>query len=345
MTRVPFLSVVMPAHQAETLLSDTLGALRASDLPRDRWELIVVDDASRDATAAVAARYADRVLRLPAPPGGPGMARNRGAAIASGVWLVFLDADVRVHSGTLRRITEVVAADPDLAAVFGAYDAYPEAPGLVSRYRNLLHRYVHLQGAGPADTFWAGCGAVRRDWFDRVGGFDVVRYPRPAIEDIELGYRLRDLGARIVLDPSIEGTHLKRWTFLSMVRTDLFARGIPWMRLLLQRRRRPTRSLNAARGEPLKVAVAGVALAGLGLSAGLLDVRPLLLSAMAAVVLTLWNLPVYRWFARERGVLFAAGVIPLHWVHYAGNAVAAAVGIGLHLAERPRARRAGRVAA
>lgn len=331
MRPAPFLSVVMPAHQAAHLLPETLGAMVASELPRDRWELIVVDDASRDATRAIAERFADRVLPLTGRPGGPGNARNAGAALAAGEWLVFLDADVRVHSDTLRRFTEVIARDPEIAAVFGAYDARPLAGGLVSQYRNLLHRYVHLQGAGAADTFWAGCGAVRRDWFEAVGGFDTTRYPRPQIEDIELGYRLRDRGGRIILDPSIQGTHLKAWTMWGVVKTDIRDRGVPWVRLLLERRGRRTRSLNIGRNEPVKVVLAGAALTGALTGLALTDLRPLAAIPVAALLLIAWNLDTYRWFARERGVGFAAAVVPLHLIHYAGNAIAAASGITIHV--------------
>ncbi|MBK9550506.1 MAG: glycosyltransferase family 2 protein [Gemmatimonadetes bacterium] len=90
-------SVIMPAHQAARLLPDTLAALSRSTLPRERWELLVVDDASTDETAEVAARWADAVITLDGPPRGPGGARNAAAARARGTWLVFVDADVRVH--------------------------------------------------------------------------------------------------------------------------------------------------------------------------------------------------------------------------------------------------------
>jgi hypothetical protein len=83
--------------------------------------------------------------------------------------------------------------------------------------------------------------------FLAIGGFDTVRFPRPQIEDIELGYRLRDAGGRIVLDPTVQGTHLKQWTFWRMLRTDVIDRGIPWMRLLLERRGRTRTSLNTGR--------------------------------------------------------------------------------------------------
>ena len=94
-----------------------------------------------------------------------------------------------------------------------------------------MHHHVNQHGAGAASTFWAGLGAVRRDSFEACGGFFEHR-----IEDIELGMRLSHTGARILLDPAVQGTHLKRWSFWSMLWTDLFIRGIPWVGLLIQHR-------------------------------------------------------------------------------------------------------------
>lgn len=335
MTPTPRLSVIMPAHQAAHLLLDTLAALCASTLPRSAWELIVVDDASRDDTAEVARRWADRVIKLPAPPRGPGGARNEGANVAAGDWLMFVDSDVRLHPDALARVTDVIDADPALVAVFGSYDAHPEARGLVTEYRNLLHRYTHLVGAGDAETFWAGCGAVRRDAFRRVGGFDTARFPRPQIEDIDLGYRLRDRGGRILLDPSIQGTHLKRWTLTSMWRTDLFDRGIPWMGLLLERRQRKAAALNTGRAEQIKVILAASGFAMLVAAAPLGSIAMAAAGMIALLALVLSNLAVYRWFGAQRGWSFALGVIPLHLGYYFGNALAAAIGAARHLLRLP----------
>ena len=84
----------------------------------------------------------------------------------------------------------------------------------------------------PAHTFWTGCGMIRREVFLDFGGFDPRLYPRPAIEDIELGYRLTRAGHRIVLARDVLATHLKRWSLREMVRTDIFRRGVPWMLLI-----------------------------------------------------------------------------------------------------------------
>jgi len=325
------LSVVVPAHNAAGLLPKSLGALRASDLPRDEWELIVVDDASADGTAAIAERDAELVLRLSAPARGPAYARNCGAERARGEYLVFVDADVCVHPDALRRFADLLDREPDVGAAFGAYDAAPPASGVVSQYRNLLHHYVHTESAGDAETFWAGCGAVRASVFAEAGMFDARRYPRPQIEDIELGHRIRALGQRIVLRPDIQGTHLKRWTLTGMVTTDLCDRGVPWMRLLLQRRgdtRRDT--LNIRRAEKVYTALVGAALAAAAVAAARGEWQWLIAAAACVVAVIGGNARLYLWFARQRGWAFALQTVPLRMLYYALNGVSAAAGWVAH---------------
>lgn len=326
----PFLSVLVPALNGRQVLPRCFEALAASDLPRGEWELIVIDDGSTDGTQAYAAGVADRVVEVADGPRGPGYARNRGAEVARGEVLVFIDADVCVHPDTLRRFAELFRAHPDVAGAFGAYDAEPEIPGFLSQYRNLYHRYVHLQGAGDAETFWAGCGAIRRDAFLQVGGYDAARYPRPQIEDIDLGYRLGDAGHRLVLDPAIQAKHLKRWTLANIVRTDVVDRGVPWMRLLLERARgRDTaETLNVNTVEKVKTALVGVACLCTVLALALADARWLGGAVAALLPVVLANGPLFAWFARLRGWGFAARVVPMNLLYYflSGFAVVLAYG-------------------
>src|SRR5438128_3058306 len=154
------LSVVIPATDGRPTLDRVVDAVRnAVHAPE---EVIVVDR--------------PRLL-------GPAAARNLGARKATGDVLVFLDADVEVHQDAFERIRSVFDSDGDLAAVFGSYDDDPAAGGVGSDFRNLLHNHVHHEGAGVAATFWAGLGAIRRDVFLQLGGFDEQRFPCSSIED------------------------------------------------------------------------------------------------------------------------------------------------------------------
>ena len=343
MNRDIALSVIVPVLNGRAILPESIGAVLASDLARDEWELIVVDDGSSDGSGEWAREHVDLVLEVDDGPLGPGCARNRAAARARGSILVFVDADVCVHTDALSKFRRAFEAHEHIGAVFGAYDDSPRAPEFLSQYRNLYHRYVHLMGAGEAETFWAGCGAVRRELFLSLGGFDTVAYPRPQIEDIELGYRIRDRGWTVLLDPTIEATHLKRWTLKSIVKTDLLDRGVPWMRLLLgdgpEGPRRGT--LNVGGFEKFKIAAMGVATASTLIGIALWEGRLVLVAAACLAVIVLMNLPVYAWFAARRSWSFAAGVIPLNLLYYFISGLAAFIGITLHFTRRPAPRVTG----
>ncbi|HEU0023349.1 MAG TPA: glycosyltransferase family A protein, partial [Thermoleophilaceae bacterium] len=208
----------------------------------------------------------DEVIVIDRPPGvGPAAARNAGAMQASGSVLIFVDSDVLVHPDVFTRIRATFAAHPELSAVFGSYDDIPSVHGVVSTFRNALHHYVHQGSPGTATTFWAGLGAVRREAFIAVDGFDDWRFQVPSVEDIELGLRLGIAGGHIRLDPTILGTHLKHWRVGTMMRTDLLSRGTPWTAIMLAHGARAAR-LNVRGTHLLAVATfsAGLAATGLG---------------------------------------------------------------------------------
>jgi len=297
------LAVVVPATDSPPTLSRCLAALEAGE------------------------RRPDGLLAQREPAGaGPAAARNRGAGASDADVLVFVDSDVEVHADALARIERRLAAEPELAAIFGAYDDDPADPGLASRFRNLLHHHVHSGAAGEAETFWAGLGAIRREAFETAGGFDADRFPEPSVEDIELGMRLRRRGRRIVLDPAIRGRHLKAWTPLSMVRTDLWRRGVPWTRLLLREGRGST-ALNLGWRRRAS-AVSSVALVG-----GLLARRPRLAAAALAANLVL-DRDLYALLARRGGPRLLLAGVGLQQLHQLAAAASVPVALVLHVAER-----------
>jgi len=323
----PYLSVIVPVKNGHHVLPRMLEALSRSELPRETWELIVVDDGSRDDTVDIASEYADLVIRLPGRSRGPGYARNRGVERARGDCVVFLDADVLVRSDTLARIAATMSAREDVDAVFGAYCDEPAAAGVVSQYRNLLHHYTHDQEPGEAQTFWAGCGCIRRSVFVAVGMYDEWRFSRPQIEDVELGYRMSAHGYRILLQPEIQVTHLKRWSFRGMLKADFMDRGVPWARLLAEQRALLGPAASKAKSLSLRATEkSNTFLVCLGLLLLAISVRPkdhvlATLGGICLLLVVLRGLPLYAFFSRKRGIAFAICGVVLHMFYYLTAAV------------------------
>jgi len=216
-----------------------------------------------------------------------------------------------VHSDTLARIENYFSTQPNLAAVFGSYDDAPPERGLVTRYKNLLHHYVHQHSVREASTFWAGCGAIRRAAFEAMRGFD-ESYRNASIEDIELGLRMKRAGLTTWLGKDIQVTHLKRWTLTSLLRADIFDRAVPWTRLIAREKNLP-RDLNLNWASRASAALVWVALAALG--AAFLDARAAWIALGSLLTVGILNRDLYVFFAR-RGFFFALGAIGLHWLYF-----------------------------
>lgn len=313
------ISVIVPVHNGGAAFRRCLEALLATDPAPD--ELIVVADGDSDGSRELARAAGARLIER-ATAGGPAVARNQGAAAATGDLLFFVDADVVVPTDAVARVRAAFAADPGLAALMGSYDDTPGEPDFLSQYKNLLHHYTHQAGRDQTFTFWGACGAIRRTIFLAAGGFD-ERYRKPSIEDIELGYRLAGAGYRLRLDKGLQVKHLKRWGALNLLRTDFFGRALPWTELI-HRHGQMANDLNLGLSSRLSV----VAVYGL---AGALMLAPrwprlLALALAAALALLGLNAPVYGFFLRKRGPAFALRVLPWHWLYYGYSGLAFGIG-------------------
>ncbi len=83
-----------------------------------------------------------------------------------------------------------------------------------------------------------------------------MRYPHPSIEDIELGWRLRQRGLAIQIVPALQATHLKVWRLKNLLHTEIFRRAVPWSRLI-HAHGAGAQTLNLGRGERLRALLAG----------------------------------------------------------------------------------------
>ena len=309
------ISVVMPAYNAEHLLPRVLSPLIEMLEAGQVQEVLVVDDQSPDGTAALARQMGASVLSTPVN-GGPGAARNLAAEHATGDILWFVDSDVIAWPDGPEHVRRAMSED-NVAAVFGSYDDAPDGQAWFSRYKNLLHRYHHQRAKRDASTFWAGCGAIRADVFREVGGFDVETYEIPSIEDIELGYRIVETGRRIVVEPRLQGKHLKVWTIRNSLSTDIFCRALPWARLMISREGL-TDDLNTSGAERLRAGLAGL----LVLSVLALPFQPGLwpLTLGVLVLAFLANLDLTRAMAAHGGAWFAVKCILYHQFYYVYSA-------------------------
>ena len=219
--RPPRLSVVVPTYQRAALLDRCLAALEASDLDRpDDVEVLVVDDGSTDSTPEVLRAHAGRLAltALVQPQNaGPAAARNRGGAAASAPLVLFVDDDVVVTPGLLRKhlALHAVAQDPRLC-VLGRVDWHPDLE--VTPFMRWLDRsglqfaYETWLAEGPVDppyaAFYTANLSVPRALLEEVGGFD-ERFPFPAYEDMELAFRLAHRGLRMEYRPEALAYHAR----------------------------------------------------------------------------------------------------------------------------------------
>lgn len=327
----PRISVIVPVHNGSRVLARALEAIATSDLARDGWELIVVDDASTDDSAIVAGRFADTVVKLSGRARGPAYARNRGLELARGQIIVTVDADVCIHSDALRLLAACLTEDPAVGAVNGTYDVGDRQLGLVSSFRNLRRCYLQRKAVGDVDHYWPPCGAVRRSVLDQVGPFDEWHYWRPQAEGAELGQRIRAASYRIVLDRRIEGRHCKQWTLASSIASDLLNHGVPWMRLMIQggnvgRIRAPSLSLR----EKATTALGCASLFAMALNVILpFDILRWIALACAFAVFV-GAAPLFQFLASERDPLFAIRCIPLQLLHYVTTGISVVLAWSLH---------------
>ncbi|MFC1823443.1 glycosyltransferase [Thermodesulfobacteriota bacterium] len=310
------ISVIIPVHNGGEEFEKCLSSVSDCNPPAE--EVIVVVDGDNDQNRHMAEEFRFKALTT-STVGGPGRARNLGARSAKGDILFFVDADVTLPRDTIGRVKAAFRNDPDMQALFGSYDDEPSEPNFLSQYKNLFHHYVHQTSAVEASTFWGACGAIYRDIFFKINGFDEawVRASgdaRPGvIEDIELGYRLKRAGYKIRLLKDLQVKHLKRWGVFSLVKTDFFYRALPWTELILGGRGFID-ELNLKTSN--KISVISIYLLIIMMMGTFF--MPILFVPGIFIILLIFGLnwDFYLFYQKKRGFLFTLKAIPLHWFYF-----------------------------
>lgn len=305
------ISVIMPVYNGIGFIEKSLPPIVAMLEEKKIEELIVIDDGSTDDTVSYAEGLGAKILHSGGRKG-PGAARNIAAKEAKGEILWFIDADVIVNDDCVKVLQEEFN-NAKVTAIFGSYDDKPPAQNFLSQYKNMIHHYYHQQANKEASTFWAGCGAVRKDAFLAVDGFDIEQFKHPSIEDIELGYRLRAEGGLIHVLPEMQCTHLKVWRFINLVHTEFFRRAIPWSRLMLKHDSL-TDDLNVGLLERVRALVALILL--FSVIVALFDQiptwAPLAILLGAAII----NSKLLSFFFQRKGLAFTIGCLLYQQFYY-----------------------------
>lgn len=310
MNKEPFVSIIIPVFNGGKYLERCLSSISLSSY--GSHEVIVVDDGSTDPSAEAARSHGAKVFQL-SHRSGPAAARNFGSKKACGDILFFIDSDIVIQKGTIARVVRDFNEKPDIAAVFGSYDDSPEEENFFSQYKNLQHHFIHQASNSEAVTFWAGCGAIRKEIFDLMDGFDEKKYSRPCIEDIELGFRLNRNGYRIFLDKELQVKHLKKWTFTSLLRTDIFDRAIPWSKLILENRKM-VRDLNLQPSQ--KISTLLVALVIIILPLAFFIPELLFVSLFLLVSVFIINHRLFFFFSKHKGPIFSFLAFVMYLLYY-----------------------------
>lgn len=319
----PTVSVIIPVYNGGDKFRRCLSSVKALRTPPE--EVVVVADGDTDGSGKLAEKFDMKVLKRPVS-GGPARARNLGAQNATGDILFFIDADVTLPGDAIEQVANSFQNDPDLDALIGSYDDAPFETNFLSQYKNLLHHYVHQTSNRNASTFWGACGAIRREIFLKIGGFD-ERYRHPSIEDIDLGYRLKKAGYGINLLKRIQVKHLKYWDVLSLLKADFFYRALPWTDLILNQGEFID-DLNLKRSS--RISVMAVFMLPLTLFGAIFLPWLLVLTIFFMVLLLGLNWDLYRFYKNKRGLRFALKTIPWHWFYFFYSGVAFSIGFAKH---------------
>ncbi len=226
------LSIVIPTYNEERHIGQLLDSIYSNDY-KENFEIIVVDDGSKDNTVKIIQSY-EKVRLFKQNHKGAAAARNFGVKQSKGDIILFLDSDVITHKNVLSKIDIYFKKNPDLKVLMGIYSKNPVNKSLFTRYKALLDYYIFTSTSDKSITsFEPRCGAIKKEVFLEIGGFD-TKYKGADIEDYEFGYRILKK-YKMYIDQSIQVDH--NFPDFKTNTKNFFKRGFMWIQLFLERKK------------------------------------------------------------------------------------------------------------
>jgi len=224
----PFFSVIVPTYERARQVAFCLRALACQNYPRDRFEVLVVDDGSTTSPKGSVDAFVGQLnVRLLAQPhSGPAAARNYGARHAMGTFLAFTDDDCAPAPSWLQALATRFATAPDCAIGGRTLNALPNNPYSTGSQLLVDYLYTYYNADPDRARFLASNNlALSVERFHAVGGFDALWF-RAAAEDREFCDRWLYYGYRLMYAPEVLVHHAHALTFRTFWRQHFnYGRG------------------------------------------------------------------------------------------------------------------------
>ena len=223
-------SIIIPAFNASHTIERCLSSLMRQSVKREDYEIIIVDDGSKDKTEDIVKQFPVKYLWQTNQ--GPASARNRGAKEAEGEIVLFTDADCVVQHNWVQEMVRLFD-DPEVIAVKGAYKTSQKS--LVARFSQIEfeERFEMLKKVEAIDMIDTYSAAYRKSTFLSLGGFD-PSFPVANNEDTELSYRMSQAGYKMVFNPNAIVYHLNHPDSIIKYARSKFWRGY-WRMVVYKR--------------------------------------------------------------------------------------------------------------
>lgn len=199
MTDKPKVSVIIPTYNSEDSIADCLSAVFSSDF-KD-FEVIVVDDGSKDSTLEIAKRFPVEVVRHDKNRGAA-ISRNNGVEKARSDILLFVDSDVFINKDVIKKVWNFFNEKKDIDAIACTLSCKYRAETFGSKFITLrtcyYYRWKNKEIYRDYTSFQSECGAIRKDVFKKLGGFD-PHFKGVGMEEYEFGHRLSNIYKNIIL--------------------------------------------------------------------------------------------------------------------------------------------------
>jgi glycosyltransferase involved in cell wall biosynthesis len=222
------ISIVIPTYNASRFMPGLMDSIFNQAV--DNMEVVIVDDCSTDNTVEIAKKYPVRVIQMESNAG-PAKARNTGVKEAEGDIIFFLDSDVIVLDGTISEVEDYFRNNPDAKCIIGICATEPLNRGFVPAYMAMFE-YIHLIGQqyDRVSVFAPRCGAIKKDFFLEVGGYD-ENYRGADVEDFELARRINKSDC-IILNPKLLVRH--QFADFRQALKIYFKRTVMWIHLFFR---------------------------------------------------------------------------------------------------------------